>query len=234
MINYRELLKEYKLTLESDVLDPAFVSKAKDFEQKLAANQLTEEEIKIADDELVELFKTKHDFTEEDSEEIKTANHEREVAEARAAIAESDSTEGLNVLLISYKELPEVHQLIKNKINKLQDIKDKETQREKEESRKRAIQNGTMEIKAAKYEDLQAMGEKYKEFPELVEMINKRHTDEKPGNEEAVLKAKLLSKKQWSYAELQALDIKPTGNDMIVAGVKLEKEYLLAVYQVRK
>jgi len=231
-IKYRELMKEYQVTLENkdNVLDKAFVSKALDFEAKLKNNQLTDDEITALDNELVDLFNTLHDFTEEDSDEIKKANHKAAVSEAKAAIAESGTIEDLVILREKYNELSEVHPLIDAKIDKLT----KQGQKNDDLKRQALIDNAKKEIAAAKYDELQAMGEKYKEYPELIAIINQRHKDEKPGNEETKLKDTLLSKKEWSYADLRALGINPTGNDMVVAGVRLDKEYLLTIYRVRK
>lgn len=231
-IKYRQLMKEYEVTLENkdNVLDKAFVSKALDFEEKLKNNQLTDDEITALDNELVELFNTLHDFAEVDSDEIKAAEHKAAVAEAKAVIAESGTIEDLSILREKYNELSEVHPLIDSKIEKLQ----AKGQKSKDEERAKLIDAGKKEIAAAKYDELQAMGEKYKEYPELVAIINKRHADEKPDNEQSKLKETLLQKKEWSYAELKALGINPTGNDMNVAGLKLEKEYLFSIYRVRK
>lgn len=231
-IKYRELMTEYKVTLENEdkVLDKAFVSKALDFEEKLKNNQLTDEEITALDNELVELFNTLHDFVEEDSDEIKAANHKALLNEAKAAIAECGTIEDLAILREKYNELSEIEEIVEQKKEKII----KQGQQAASLKREKLIDNAKKEIAAAKYEELQALGEKYKEYPELITIIKKRHNDEKPGNEEAKLKETLLSKKEWSYADLRALGINPTGNDMTVAGVRLDKEYLLTIYRVRK
>ncbi len=233
-IKYRELMKEYKVLIDNPVLAPDFVSKAKDFEEKLAANQLTDDEIKAADDELCELFKTKHDFVDEDSDEIKAAKRGQVLSEARADIAEAGTADELKTLQIRFKDLPEVQPLITKKLQKLDDDAKKADEKKRAEDQAKFLVDAEKEIKAAKYEDLQALGEKYKDHPELVTLINKRHADEKPGKGEAELKEKLLSKREWTYAELEALGIKPTGNDMKVAGLRLEKEYLFRTYSVRR
>jgi len=231
-IKYRELMKEYEVTLENkdNVLDKAFVSKAVDFEEKLKNNELTDDEIIAADNELVDLFNTLHQFAEEESEELKKANHKAIVNEAKVAIAEAGTIEDLAILREKYNVLPEVHPMIDQKIEKLT----AKSQKDKDEQTKKIIEAGKKEITAARYDDLQAMGDKYKDYPELVAIINKRHNDEKPGNDDEKLRQTLLSKKEWSYPDLKALGINPTGNDMKVAGVKLEKEFLFAIYSVRK
>jgi hypothetical protein len=233
MINYRELMKEYDVKLDNPVLDPAFVSKANDFEKKLEANELTEEEIKAWDAELVELFK-KHDLTEEESPEVIAARRNQAIAEAKAAIAEAETVDQLKALHGSLSEFPEVLPLITKKIEKLEADAKKQSDQAAAQIRAKLITDASAEIKAAKYEELQALGEKYKEYAELVKLINERHSNEKPVKDTEQLKEKLLSKKEWSYAELKAMNIEPTGNDMTIAGVKLEKEMYFRVYSVRR
>ena len=236
-IKYRELMKEYKLKLDNPVLDPGFVSKANTFEEKLKNNELTDEEAEKLDDELVELFKNSHNFEEEDSDELKEIKHQKAVSDAKADIAEAGNIDLLKALQKKFKDLPEVQPLIEKKLAKLQEDAEnsEKMKKDKEKAEKdKFIVDAKKEITAAKYDDLQAIGEKYKEYPELVEIIKKRHADEKPGKDDEEIAVKLRSKREWTYRELQAMNIKPTGNDMTVAGVRLEKEYLLNIYSVRK
>lgn len=226
---YKKLMKEYNVTLDNVVLDPGFCSKVTEFEEKLKNNQLTDDEMKAWDAELVELFNAQP-HEEVDSEELKDVKHDKDVANAKAEIAEAETIEALTALQNKYNStLPEACELIPPKIAKLVKAAEKAENAKKEQF----ITEAKKEIAAAKYDDLQAMGEKYKEYPELVEIIKKRHADEKP-DPVKTLKEILLSKKEWSYKELRGIGIEPTGNDMTVEGVKLEREYLLAVYSVRK
>ena len=230
-IKYRELMKEWGVDLNTPEIDPVFKSKAEDFEAKLAGNELTDEEIAALDAELVELFTSSHKLEEVESEEVKLAKHKAAIAEAKAAIAEAASLEALNQLRATYEEsLPEILPLVDKKIAALD-----EEQAEKEKlALKELFDYAEAEIAACPYNELQAMGEKYKTYPELVAIIRKRHEDEKPKEDSKERAEKLLSKKQWGYAELRAMGITPTGNDMTIDGVRLEKEYLLNVYSVRK
>lgn len=230
-IKYRELMKEYDITFDSDILDPAFKSKAQDFEKKLAMNALTDEEIKAADDELVDLFKSSHNLEEVDSEEVQKAIRKAAIAEAKVAIAEADTIEALTKLGHTYESnLPEVFPLVEKKLGALK----KQKADSEDAAMKKLFTFAKKEIAECPYNELQAMGEKYKTYPELVEIIKKRHEDENPAQASKERQQKLLSKKQWSYGELKALGITPTGNDMVVDGVKLDKEYLLNVYSVRR
>lgn len=241
-IKYRELMKEYNVTLanEDNVLDPGFVSKAKTFEEKLKNNQLTDEEIQSEDNELVELF-NKHDLTEEDSDDVKIAKHNIAIADAKVEIADAGTIEVLTALQEKFKLLPEVQPIIDKKLEKLQKDVEKSSQQaakaneqEEKQAREQLIAHGKEEIAKTSFEDLQIIGEKYKDYPELVEIINKRHKDEKPKKDHEELAKKLRSKAEWTYKELEAIGIKPTDNDMTVAGVRLEKEFLLSVYSVRR
>jgi DNA repair exonuclease SbcCD ATPase subunit len=216
------------------VLAKDFVSKANDFETKLAANQLTDAEITALDDELCELFKTKHDFVEEDSEEVKKLKHNKDVSDAKAEIAEAETIVQLKTLQTKFKDLPEVLPLIEGKIKKIETADKKKQDDENAQKQAKFISGAKEEIKAAKYESLQSISEKYKEYPELVEIINKRLSDEKPGKGDEELKTKLLSKREWHYKDLEALGIKPTGNDMTIAGVRLQKEMYFNTYSVKR
>ena len=234
---YQELMKSSGVTIDHPGLDPAFVSKVKTFEEKVGKNELTDDEIAAADSELVELFE-KHEITDEDSDEVKALKQKQSIADAKAAILESEDVKELTNMKGKYKEFPEVLPLIDKRIVKLEKdaeaaIKSKETQ-QAAEKRQKTLEEGTKEIKAAKYEDLQGMGEKYKDYPELVKMVNERHTNEKPQKDDEELKKKLLSKSEFSYSELRAMGVTPTGNDMTISGVRLEKEYLLEIYSVRR
>lgn len=227
-ITYRHLLKEYNVDLDNPVLDKAFVSKAKDFEEKLKNKELTDDEIKAFDAELVELFNTLHDFAEVDSEEIEKARKQKEFAEAKAAVSEAETIEDLQALETKFKkEFPELVPVIEGRITKLQ-------KKQEKESMDQLFAVAKQEIAESAYDNLQAVGEKYKQYPELVAIVNKRIEDERPKNEQNELAEKLRSRKEWSYKDLRAMGVEPTGNDMTVAGVRLEKEYLLNIYAVRK
>jgi hypothetical protein len=238
MLKYQEKMKEYELTFESPVLDPAFVSKAKDFETKLAANQFTEEEIAAQDIELLELLNSTCDFQTIESEEVIEMRRKETIATAKAAIAEAETLEALANIGLAYKDFPEVMTILDTKVEKLKALalkqKNDHDAHMNELKRKQAIETGTKEINAAKYEDLQALGEKYKDYPELVTLVNDRHSKEKPVKDDEELKKKLLAKAEFNYTALRAMGITPTGNDMTVAGVRLEKEFLLEVYRVRR
>jgi hypothetical protein len=237
IIKYQELMKSSGIAIDNPGLDPAFVSKVNTFEQKLKDNQMTDEEITAGDDELVELF-SKHEITEEDAPEVIAERKKAEVSEAKAAIAGSEDIKELGNMRGVYKEHPEVLALIDAKIKKITDAtakkKENEATQKAADARAKIIVDGTKEINMAKYEDLQAMGEKYKEYPELIKLVNERHEKEKPQKDDEELKKQLLSKSEWSYSALKAIGVKPTGDDMVVAGVKLEREYLLEIYSVRK
>jgi hypothetical protein len=226
-IKYRDLMNEYKLTLMSAVLDPSFVSKAEDFEKKIEANQLSDDEIKAEDEELVKLFNELHSFSEEPSEDLKKAQHDKVVSEAKAEIAEATTLDDITFFENKFKDIPEVLPILEKKKKKFEEGAQRDATIQ-------LINFAKKEITECAYDNLQAMGEKYKEYPELIEIIKKRHVDEEPANRKTSLSATLKSKKEWSYPELIALGITPTGNDMTIEGVKLGKEYLFNVYSVQK
>ncbi len=231
MLEYQKLMEQWGIGLDNDpnhVLDPAFVSKAKTLEEKIKNNELTDDEIKNADAELVEMF-NKLEKEEVDSDELADVKRQKDIAEAKAEIAESNSIELLNALKKKFKDLPEVLPFIDKKLEKFQT----EKERNEQEALNKLFAIAKKEIKEIDYDNLQAIGEKYKAYPELVAIVNKRIEDDRPQKEEKELAAKLRTKKEWSYKELQALGVKVTGEDMTVAGVRLEREFLFNIYSIR-
>ena len=230
-IKYRELMAEYGVTLESDTPSNGFKSRARTFEEKLKKNELTDEEIEAFDNELIEIFKTEHDLSEVDSDELAEAKRKADLAEAKVLIKDAETIQELNALNQKYKaQFPELIPVIVAKVEKL----NQKASNDEAEAKEKLLKVAKDEVAQAAYSELGAYGEKYKTLPEIVEIVNKRIADEAPNEKDKELAAKLRSKKQWSYAELRAIGVEPTGNDMTVAGVKLEKEYLLTIYLVRK
>jgi hypothetical protein len=233
-IKYRELLKEYGVTLESDVLDPAFVVKAKDFEQKMEKGELTDEQTVELDNELVELF-YKHDLEEEDSDEVKKLKRDAEITNITAKIEKAADLQSLAAIEKEFlAEYPEIKEKYDKKKAQLEKIVADANKKKEQEATELLVKKAKEEIAACDYSNLQALGEKYKQYPELVEIIKKRHADEAPGKENERIAQTLRSKKEWSYVELRQMGIEPTGSDMTVAGVILQKEFLFNVYSVRK
>lgn len=89
---------------------------------------------------------------------------------------------------------------------------------------------------------LQELKTKYPDFPEILQYIDGRAkvilAKEKVINDKneadkvkiKTIQQKLLSKKDWCYNELLELGINPTGEDMIVEGVILKRQYMFKVY----
>jgi hypothetical protein len=225
---YKLLLKEHKLTLESDVLDPAFVQKAKDFQADLEAKKLTEDQINAIDDELVALF-GQLEIEEVDSPELAKEKHKAKVLEAKEVIAAAGSMDELKKLQKEYEEFPELQPFIEKRIEKLE----KAAQEAVDKTEKiKFMSDATAEIEAAAYEALAALSGKYKEHPDLLKLIEARIEKEKPAAKELTIREKLQAakKRRWTYDDLIAIGIKPTGDDMEVEGVYLQREYMFKVY----
>jgi hypothetical protein len=228
-INYRKLMEEWEIGLDSPVLDGAFVTKAQDFEAKLKAGSLTDDEIKAIDEELVTLF-NQHERHLEDSPEVKKEKRKNAILEAREKIANAETIGAIEALEEEYGEyLPELVQFIekrKEKIAKALEV----------DATKLFIENAGIEIEGAAYGALPALLEKYKDHPELIKVINVRVEKEKPEPKELTLKEKILNakKRQWTYDELKALGIKITGDDMEIEGIYFQRQYLYKVYHIIK
>ncbi len=225
--DYEVKLKELGLKLDNAILDPAFVTKVNDFQDKVKKHELTDEETTAIDQELCAML-DQLEVEDVENEETKQANLKKEFAEAKAEVLEAeDDEEKLNQLAGKFLHLPEIQKLIEKR---LQNIQGKRTAEEQKKFKGEA----TEAIKTATYEMLPGLLESYKDHPDLIKAINHRIESENPAKNEDALKNKLLTKKEWSYAELKELGITPTGNDMRVAGLKLEKEMFFNIYSVRK
>jgi hypothetical protein len=220
-------MEDWNVTLESDALDRAFVTKAKEFEEKLKINALSDDEITAWDNELVGLF-NEQDLVEEDSPEVKAANRKREIAEAKNEIAEAETIEALTALQKKFEHLPELDTFIEKRIEKIRKATEDAQQN-------KFLTEATEEIKATDYPNLPALLEKYKDHPDLIKLIQTRIEKEKP-HVEPTLREKLsgAKKREWSYDDLRAIGITPTGNDMEIEGVLLKRQYLVYVYKIEK
>ena len=120
--------------------------------------------------------------------------------------------------------------MLDSKIKKFQET---ENSKVEQEAKEKLFKIARKEIAEIDYNDLGAIRQKYQTYPELVGLINKRIEDERKDWDDKELAAKLRAKKEWSYHELKALGITPTGEDMTVAGVKLYKEWMFNIYSTR-
>ena len=216
MLKYEKLLKEWDLDLDSDVLDKAFVEKAKKFQKQVANNELKDEEIKAADEELVQMFNELHEFEEESDPELVETKKKVFLLEAKTKIAEAETLDELEEIKKEYKDkFDEIEPVFTARFNKM----------------KNKIAEA---INSANADKLPGLLEKYKGYSELKKLIENRIKEEEQKRKPSSLKETLLKKREWTYKELRELGIEPTGNDMIVEGLKLEKEYLFNIYSVRK
>jgi hypothetical protein len=225
---YENLMKELKLTLDSDVLDPAFVEKAKDFQEKLSNKELTAEQIEQTDAELVEMLNA---ITEEDdSDEVKAEKRRAEIAEARNVIAEADTIEKLTGLEAEY---------MKKGFKELLPFIDKRKEKIEKAARETAAAEehrlAMEEITGAKYEDLAALSDKYKGNADLEKAINDRIEKEKPAPKDKTLREKILAKekRKWFYQDLREIGINPTGEqEMEIEGITFTREVFFKVYYI--
>lgn len=226
-IHYRKLMEKWEIKLDSPVLDPAFVQKATEFETKVKNNELSDDEIKAWDEELVKLFNELHTFSEEDNSEVIAAKHRAEVSEAKNEIAEAETLAALTALQTKYAHLTELSDFIQKRIHKVQ----KEVM---DNQQRQVFSEATAEIKAWEYASLSSLLEKYKDHPELITLIEARIEAEKPAPKVETLRDKLsgAKKREFTYEDLKAFGINPTGSDMEIEGVYLQKIYLYRIYKI--
>ena len=226
---FEKLMAKWEIELDNPVCDPAFVTKVNDFRARLEKKSLTDEEITAWDDELTNLFQTLHELKEEESPEVKKAQRRADMAELKSKITDAETPEQLNALTPELENFPELQPLFDKRTEKLQKAMEKV-------QKDQFFADAQAEIKETEYNDLAGLLEKYKDYPDLVVLIQSRIEKEKPIVKDKT-KRELLSeakKREWSYEDLKAIGITPTGFDMEIEGVTLTKQYMFKVYHITK
>ena len=145
---------------------------------------------------------------------------------AREEIDNTTDVEALNALKGKHTQYPDLVKAIEKKII---DLKAKKKDQSKAEA--------TQEVENAKdIKSLNALKVKHSQYPDLGKVIEKKILtleESKKASSKKTLKEKLLSQKEWDYSELKAVGINPTGEDMTVEGVFLERQFLLDIYLTR-
>jgi len=227
MLEYQKKLKDvYQINdLSDDALDAAFVAKAKELHQKIENKSISEEEIREADQELVELFDELHEIEEVDDPKVTELQTQNTILKGKEAASAANTIEDLQKIAEEYKQFPEVVEVCNSKIEAIQ----KKSQAENE------LQQKVSGIKTI--EELQEFAKELDDKnPKVVEIVNARINElkaEKEGKSKSI-KEKLLSQPVWSYDQLRAIGINPTGDDMVVEGVKLLRKYMFKAYEVVK
>jgi hypothetical protein len=226
-IKYRKLMEEWGVKLDNPVLDPAFVTKATQFEADLKAGKLTDDQIKATDDELVAMF-NQLEKEELDSPELIKEKKKNRILEAKDKIAEAGTLDQIAGYEKEYGDvMPELAAFIEKR-------KEKIGKATEESQQKQFIADAGKTIAEAAYADLPALAEKYKDYSELIKAINARIEKEKPAPQPETLREKIQKskKRQWTYKELEAIGIKPTGDDMELEGISFQRQYLYKVYHI--
>lgn len=201
-LQYQSALEKYDLNLTTSVLDGAFVSKARKFEESLAKGILSPEQIAEQDEELLELFNTLHEFEDVDAEEVKQLKTENLIHSVKEQAANSSDLNELTELVNKYKDYPELVAYIDKRAEVVTELIEKQNLEAEETARK----------------DREA--EELAKAP----LKEKTKTDS--------LQTTLLSKQNWTYQELRELGITVTGDDMVIEEVYLQRQYLFKVYKV--
>lgn len=148
------------------------------------------------------------------------------IADFQAAQVEVDnatSIEDLSNLKEKYTHYPNLVKVIDDKIVVAKGSKQKEDKQTAESE----VDNANTPAALTK------LKEKYAHYPDLVKTIDKKIEGIKEAASKASKKTRaqtLLAQKEWSYAELRNIGIVPTGEDMIVDGVLLEKQFMFLCY----
>jgi hypothetical protein len=232
-MKYKQKLAEFDIkSLDDDNLDPAFVAKAKEFETKLEKGSLSDDEIASMDDELSKDFDELHEFEEVESDDVIQLRRQNTILSGKQKIESVSTIDELKAIAKEYEDFPEVVEIATNKAAKIKAEYDKKTVAQKAlEDLKASIQNATS------VSDLKVIAEENADNKEIVDLakakaaeLNQKQEQEKT----QTLKQKLLSQKHWTYPQLIALGVKPTGNDMVVEGVKLNRVYLFKAYETER
>ena len=235
MLKYKKKLDEFKIeNLDDENLDPGFVAKAKDFEDKIEKGTLTDEEISTIDNELCELFESEHDFEKVPDEKTTQLQTQNTILQGKMAADKAESLEELQAVSGKYNNFPEVMEVVNQKTEQLNA---KIAQEDEQASAKEKILS---EINAATTID--SLKETSKDYdtsrPWIVEAVNNRATEinalikTQAENQNTEIQTKLLSKKEWNYPQLKEMGITPTGDNMVAHGIKLYRKYLFLMYIV--
>jgi hypothetical protein len=235
MLKYQKKLAEFNITdLQNENLDPAFVAKVNDFTKKMQNGSLDDKEIADQDEELCSLFDQLHDFEEIPSEELTEMQRANTNLTGKQSVINVKTINELKAILKQYAEFPEVCELADKKIT---DIQNQNAKKEAENQERQRVSD--LIAKATTIDELKSIS---KDLPEnvtwVVEMVNNKANElnarrkSQQQNQNNEIQTKLLSKTTWTYDELRAIGIEPTGDDMVVHGIKMAKRYLFKAYEI--
>jgi chromosome segregation ATPase len=167
MLKYQKKLDDFEIkSLDDEVLDAAFVVKAKELEQKIANKSLSDEEIEAIDNELCTLFDEVHDFEEVPSDEVTQLQRQNTILQGKQKVEKEKSIDGMLLLIDEYKDYPEVLETANEKLNSIQEAQKQaeEKKKEAEEKKKEAeqkqmtIQERLLSKKVWSYDELRELG----------------------------------------------------------------------------
>ena len=109
MLKYQVKLSDYQIKdLSDDSLDPAFVAKAKELEEKITNKSLSDDEIAVIDEELCTLFEELHNFEDVPDEELTELQTQNTILKGKQAATEATTLEELQAvaeLKVKFKEM---------------------------------------------------------------------------------------------------------------------------------
>ena len=235
MLKYQNEMANYQITdLSDESLDPAFVAKAKELQEKITNKSLSDEEVAVIDNELCALFEELHNFEEVPDQELTELQTQNSILKGKEAASKAVTAEELQAVATEYAKFPEVIEITDVKITKIAEAANEASEADKEKVKKQA------EVSQAKtLADLEAITKDYDNtIPWIVAMVQDRAKvirEEMKATEEINskgLKEKILAQKVWSYEQLREIGVNVTGEDMIIEGVKLTRIWLFKGYEV--
>jgi hypothetical protein len=207
ILKYQVALDKYDIKdLTDPILDGKFVSKAQSFEAARAKGTLSPEEIEATDTELCELFDKLHEFEEVNAPEVDQLKTQNLIHSVKEQAQASTDLQELTDMANKYKDYPELAAYID----------------------KRAA-DVTVAIEKQAQEDADAKAKADREIAETEEKEKEAAVQAAKNNS---LQARLLTKEDWTYAELRDLGITVTQDDMVVDEVYLQRQYLFKLYKV--
>lgn len=231
-LKYKAKLDEFEIKdLNDPNLDPAFVAKAKEFEEKITKGTLSDLEIAEIDDDLCKIFDENHDFEEVDSEEVTSLKKQATITEGKREVENNNDLKVLSEITQKYEDYPEVKEYAEKKAA---GIKAELTKKQQAENAHKdlleSIENAT------ELSQLKAIAEEYADNKQIVDLATEKAREIKAESEQKQKsdRAKtLLTKPEWNYQQLRELGINPTGDDMVVDGVVLERQYMFKAYNTK-
>jgi len=237
---YEAIFNEYEVSgLDSDNLDAGWLSAYRTHEQNVADGKLTDEEIKKAEDDLIELFKELQPEVEEEDpvpdpkteEEILKLKNQNLLLQAERDVNAAKDMPTLERLKETYKGHAEATKLIDDRLLTMGAAVDSER---KNNAKKLISESTDLEALAKMKEEWASDKAIVKLIAARIKVVTEEQEKQKvsKSKEDVINALKELNGKDVSYQWLREHGIEPTGDHMEVEGIKLYRQRFFFAYRI--